>query len=318
MRYNSVKIFLILLIFAMSIFLHAFWGLNLSNFSDIDRVILFDLRLPRIILGVAVGGGLGVSGLFLQGLFKNPLVEPFTLGISGGAAVGAALAISLSLNKVAGFLFSVPTFALICALSVIFIILSSFNKRNLNRILLTGVIISFISSSFLMLILSVSKAENLHGIIYWMLGSLDESNNALIYFTLFISIIGCIIFFIISGQVNILQLGYDKSVSLGVDMDFITKSIIVTSCVITAFSVTAAGMIGFIGLIIPQFMRKIFGHDLRLLTFLTFLASSSFLIICDIVAKNIIAPNELPVGVITGILGGIMFIFIFKKESLKR
>jgi len=317
MRYNSVKIFLILLIFAMSIFLHAFWGLNLSNFSDIDRVILFDLRLPRIILGVAVGGGLGVSGLFLQGLFKNPLVEPFTLGISGGAAVGAALAISLSLNKVAGFLFSVPTFALICALSVIFIILSSFNKRNLNRILLTGVIISFISSSFLMLILSVSKAENLHGIIYWMLGSLDESNNALIYSTLFISIIGCIIFFVISGQVNILQLGYDKSVSLGVDMDFITKLIIVTSCVITAFSVTAAGMIGFIGLIIPQFMRKIFGHDLRLLTFLTFLASSSFLIICDIVAKNIIAPNELPVGVITGILGGIMFIFIFKKESLK-
>jgi len=314
MRYNWVKILLILAIFAMSFFLHAFWGLNLSHFSEIDKVIFFDLRLPRIILGVAVGGGLGVSGLFLQGLFKNPLVEPFTLGISGGAAVGAALAIALSLNKVAGFLFSVPTFALICALSVIFIILSSFNKRNLNRILLTGVIISFISSSFLMLILSVSKAENLHGIIYWMLGSLDESNNALIYFTLFISIIGCIIFFIISGQLNLLQLGYDKSVSLGVDIDFITKSIIVTSCVITAFSVTAAGMIGFIGLIIPQFMRKIFGHDLRLLTFLTFLASSSFLIICDIVAKNIIAPNELPVGVITGILGGIMFIFIFKKR----
>lgn len=313
-----MKTILILLIFVVSIFLHIFWGLNLSSFSYVDKVILFDLRLPRTILGVAVGGGLGVSGLFLQGLFKNPLVEPYTLGISGGGAIGAALAISLSINKSVGFLFSVPTFALLGALSAVFVILGSFNKRDINRILLTGVIISFVSSSFLMLILSVSRAENLHGIIYWMLGSLDESNNTLIYINFFISIIGCFIFFAISGQVNLLQLGYDKSASLGVDLDFITKSIIVTSCVITAFSVTAAGMIGFIGLIIPQFMRKIIGYDLRVLTFLTFLASSSFLIICDIIAKNIIAPNELPVGVITGILGGIVFIFIYKKEGLKR
>lgn len=296
------------------IFFHIFAGININNLSDVDKIVLFDLRLPRMILGLAVGGGLGVSGLFLQGLFRNLLVEPYTLGISGGAAVGAALSISLSLSKIVGFV-SVPVFALMGGVVVIVVLLMSFDRLNLNKILLTGVIISFVSSSLLMIIFSVSKSETLHGIIYWMLGSLDESNNFLIYATLFISLFGCGVFFLISRQVNVLQMGNDKSVSLGINVGGITKLIIFVSCAITALSVTSAGMIGFIGLIIPNFMRKLFGNDYRVLTLLTFFASSSFLLICDIIARKIIAPNELPIGVITGILGGIMFLFIFKNQK---
>lgn len=317
MNHFFIKSTAIVLLSISVIFTHLFMGLDLSNLSDLDKIVIFDIRLPRMILGVAVGGGLGVSGLFLQGLFRNPLVEPYTLGISGGASVGAALSISLSINHIFGFM-SVPVFAFAGALGVIFIILGSTNRLNLNKILLTGVIISFISSSFLMLILSVSKVENLHGIVYWMLGSLDESDNILIYLTLFISLSGCLIFFLMSGQVNVLQMGHDKSISLGVNVGFVTKSIILVSCMITSLCVTSAGMIGFIGLIMPQFIRKIFGNDYRVLTVLTFFASSSFLLICDILARNLIAPNELPVGVITGIMGGIMFIFIFNSQKADR
>lgn len=317
MNHSFIKSTAIVLLSISVIFTHLFMGLDLSNLSDLDKIVIFDIRLPRMILGVAVGGGLGVSGLFLQGLFRNPLVEPYTLGISGGASVGAALSISLSINHIFGFM-SVPVFAFAGALGVIFIILGSTNRLNLNKILLTGVIISFISSSFLMLILSVSKVENLHGIVYWMLGSLDESDNILIYLTLFISLSGCLIFFLMSGQVNVLQMGHDKSISLGVNVGFVTKSIILVSCMITSLCVTSAGMIGFIGLIMPQFIRKIFGNDYRVLTVLTFFASSSFLLICDILARNLIAPNELPVGVITGIMGGIMFIFIFNSQKADR
>lgn len=318
MSYTFIlKITAIVFVSIAIIFFHLFAGININNLSDIDKIVLFDIRLPRMILGVAVGGGLGVSGLFLQGLFRNPLVEPYTLGISGGGAVGAALSISLSLSKIGG-LVSVPVFALMGAVGVIVILFMSFDRFNLDKILLTGVIISFVSSSFLMLILSVSKSEDLHGIIYWMLGSLDESHNILIYATFLVSLFGCTIFFFISRQVNILQMGHDKSISLGVNVGVITKLIIFISCAITSLSVTSAGMIGFIGLIIPQFMRKLFGNDYRVLAILTFFASSSFLLICDIIARKIIAPNELPIGVITGILGGIMFIFIFKNQKAVR
>jgi len=175
--------------------------------------------------------------------------------------------------------------------------------------------ISFISSSILMLILAISKVENLHGIIFWMMGSLSNSENGLNYPLAIIFILGFIILYIYSNQLNAIQLGFEKSHTLGVDVEKIIKTTIIISSLITASIVSITGMIGFVGLIVPNLMKKIFYNDFRILFITSFISGGVFLILSDFIASKIIYPNELPVGVVTGILGGIFFIYTFKKEQ---
>ncbi len=174
-----------------------------------EYTILFDIRLPRIILGVAIGGALSLAGVILQGLFRNPLVEPYTLGISGGAALGVCLNIVLRLHRTLGII-SLPLSGFLGAVVIIVVVYALSMRKGILKIqglLLCGVMISFISSSLIMLIMAVSRTEDLHGIVFWIMGSLEEPDWLLIKLALLVSVLGLVISYLFCFHLNAFSLG---------------------------------------------------------------------------------------------------------------
>lgn len=297
--------------------IHATISSIFNGYSTTEHNILFEIRLPRIILGFAIGGALSLAGVLLQGLFRNPLVEPYTMGISGGAALGVSLAIILKLYQSVG-LFTLPFAGFFGAALVIMLIYAiNIRKKTLKiqGLLLTGVMISFISSSFIMLIMSVSRVEDLHGIVFWIMGSLEEPNWFLIKLMLFMSLAGLAISYIFWKDLNALRLGEEEAAHLGINTERSKKVLFVLASLLTGCAVSVGGIIGFVGLIIPHLMRMFIGSDHRILLVGSFLGGAGFLIFCDTLARIIVAPSELPVGVITGILGGGFFIYALAKKG---
>jgi iron complex transport system permease protein len=289
----------------------------LEGKGSTEYSILFDIRLPRIILGFAIGGALSLAGVILQGMFRNPLVEPYTLGISGGAAIGVCLNIVLRLNRSLGIL-SLPLCGFLGAISIILLVYSLSIRKGILRmqgLLLTGVMISFICSSLIMLIMSVSRTEDLHGIVFWVMGSLEEPNWLLIKLALGISIFGLAASYLFCFNLNAFSLGEEEAHHLGINVERTKRLLFIIASLLTGFSVSVAGIIGFVGLIVPHFMRILIGGDHRILLISSFLCGASFLIFCDTLARIVISPLELPVGVITGLLGGILFVYTLSKKT---
>ncbi len=273
--------------------------------------ILFNIRLPRIVLGFAIGGALSLAGVILQGMFRNPLVEPYTLGISGGAALGASLNIVFGLNYRIG-IFSLPVFGFLGAALVALLVYSLSVRGSTLKIrdlLLTGVMISFISSSLIMLIMAVSRIENLHGIVFWIMGSLEEADWSIVKLMLAASLAGLVISYLFCLDLNAFSLGEEEALHLGINTERTKRLLFILASMLTGLSVSIAGIIGFVGLVVPHFVRLFLGGDHRILLAASFLSGATFLIFCDTLARTIISPMELPVGVITGILGGILFVY---------
>lgn len=291
----------------------------LAKGEGLEYMVLTKIRMPRVLLAFAIGGSLSLTGAILQGIYRNPLVEPYTLGISGGAAFGVALAIVFglptfigeSILPVAGFLG-----ALIAIFMVYFLSLRK-GAIHINRMLLIGVMISFISSSGMLFLLSITNLENMHSIVFWIMGSLDEPSMMLVYVMLFSSLIVLLISLFFTKALNALRLGEEKARHLGINAALIIKLLFVLSSLLTGLSVAVAGVIGFVGLIIPHFVRLIVGSDYRVLLLGSFFSGSLFLLLCDVLARTIIAPNELPIGVITGMVGGVIFIVMLSQSSSK-
>jgi len=279
--------------------------------------ILFAIRLPRIILGLAVGGGLAIAGVVLQGMFRNPLVEPYTLGISGGAALGVA--VNIVAGGPAGLgLFSLPVSGFLGALgiiSLVYILGMRGGTVTLARLLLIGVMVSFIASALIMLIMAMTRTEDLHGIIFWIMGSLEEPDTSLIRAMLFISLGGLIVALFFSVDLNAFSLGEEEAFHLGVPVERIKKILFLLASFLTGCCVSLTGIIGFVGLVIPHLMRLLVGGDHRILLVTSFLAGAIFLILCDTLARVVIAPLELPVGVITGLVGGSIFIYALSRKG---
>lgn len=283
-----------------------------------EATIILKIRLPRILLGLAIGGSLSISGVILQGMFRNPLVEPYTLGISGGAALGVCLAIVGKLSRFLG-IFSLPISGFAGSVLVIFLVYFLSLRKGIVKIqglLLTGVMISFISSSLIMLFMAVSRVEELHGIIFWTLGSLGESNWTLVKIALFTSCSGLAASYLFCFELNAFSLGEEEALHLGVNIERDKQMLFLLASVLTGLSVSVSGIIGFVGLVVPHFVRMLVGPDHRILLIASFLLGAGFLIICDTLARVVIAPAELPVGVITGILGGGIFIYALAKSEL--
>ncbi len=326
---QSIILFSLFIILIMSILLALSVGeINFSitelielirNKTGIEYTIVSKVRFPRILLGFAVGGALSLSGVILQGVYRNPLVEPYTLGISGGAALGVAVAIVFNLNFIFG-IYMLPLSGFIGAILTIFVVYAlsvSKNRFNINKMLLIGVMVSFISSSSMMFLMSTTTAENLHSIVFWIMGSLDEPNLLLVKTVFYASLSGLLIVYFFANPLNALRLGESKAKHLGVNTNFTIKALFIISSILTGISVSVAGVIGFVGLIIPHLLRMILGTDYRVLLLGSFLGGSIFVIISDVIARTVIAPNELPIGVITGMIGGIVFIAIISKSNLK-
>jgi len=284
--------------------------------SSTEHTIIFDIRIPRIILGIVIGGALALAGVLLQGMFRNPLVEPYTLGISGGAALGVCLGIVFRLSNVSGFL--LPVCGFLGAITVVFVAYTLSVKKGVMKIqglLLIGVMISFISSSLVMLLMAISRSEDLHGIVFWIMGSLEEPNMYFIKLMSGVSLLGLFISYLFCSDLNALSLGEEEATHLGVNVERVKKILFLIASLLTGFSVSIAGVIGFVGLAIPHFVRLSMGSDHRVVLIGSYIIGGIFLVICDTLARTIISPLELPVGVITGIVGGSLFIYALYKSN---
>lgn len=291
-------------------------ALALSDRGSIEYGVLSYIRIPRTFLGFAVGGSLSLAGAILQGIYRNPLVEPYTLGISGGASLGITFVIVTGLHLLNVLL--MPFAGFIGAFLTIFLVYTLGMKKgkiSVTRMLLIGVMISFISSSLVMFLMSVTAVENIHSIVFWTMGSLNESNSTLIAGMVALSLVCLFATYLFVTQLNALRLGEEKARQLGINSNAIIKILFVITSLLTGACIAVAGVIGFVGLVIPHTVRLWVGTDYRILLITSFLSGSIFLIASDILARTIIAPNELPIGVITGIVGGVAFIVLLSHSQ---
>ncbi len=295
------------------------FGILRKGHESMEYTILSQIRIPRVLLGIAVGGALSLSGILLQGVYRNPLVEPYTLGISGGASLGVAFVIVFGLHQLVGS-FMLPLAGFAGSFLIIFLVYTISTRHgriNIQSMLLTGVMISFIASSTMMLLMATTSSENLHGIIFWIMGSLDEPDMSLIYISLIISVCSLVVSYLFVQPLNALRLGEEKAKHLGINTDVAIKLLFLMASLLAGVCVAVAGVIGFVGLIIPHLMRLLVGSDYRILLVSSFLSGSIFLVLSDVIARTIISPNELPIGVITGIVGGVVFLLMISRSSYR-
>lgn len=296
---------------------HKIFPILQNGRGTMEYGILVDVRFPRILLGFAIGGALSLAGVMLQGMFRNPLVEPYTLGISGGAALGVSMTLLLGLQSLSVWTLPFAGFLGAAAIILLVYFLSMREGRfQLQELLLTGVMVSFIASSLIMLIMALASTEDLHGIIFWIMGSLEEPNMILIRIIFGMSICLLAASFFYSSDLNALSLGEEDALHLGVRVERSKIILFLLASLLTGMSVSAAGVIGFVGLVVPHFMRMCVGNDHRILLPVSYLAGAVFLIFCDTLARTLIAPLELPVGVITGILGGSLFVWVLSRRKI--
>lgn len=277
--------------------------------------ILWKIRLPRSLLALMVGAGLATCGCVFQGILRNPLAEPYTLGISGGAALGAVLG-EIFFSQFLGC-YSLPLTSFLGALFSVFLVyfFASQKKFSPTGLILSGVILSFLFSSCVLLIFALIQPERFHTIVLWLMGDLSAAPTEIIRIVSFCIISGFVLLLFFSRKLDILTLGEEKATSLGVEPEsgkkifFLLASLIVSACV------SSTGMIAFVGLIIPHFFRWIVGTEHPTLLPAAFLGGAIFLLLADTCARTIIYPVEIPVGVITGIVGGTFFLIFFLKSK---
>ena len=276
---------------------------------------IFLLRLMRQLTALTIGASLAVSGAVFQTVLRNPLAEPFTLGISGGSGVGAALAIVLNLNAVT-FL-AIPLCALLGALGALMLVLfcAGWRRDGGESILLGGVIVGTIFGSVLMYILSVADNDQLAGVTWWMLGDLQAADPRLLLSAAVCLVAALAVLRGLAGELNALAFGDAASWNFGGDPVWLRKVLIVIASLLAAGTVALAGMIGFVGLMVPHAVRRFCGCDHRRLLFAAAVSGGVFLMLCDLLSRSVYAERELPVGVITSAVGGTLFLYLLKRRG---
>jgi len=289
------------------------------NMSDTDREILISIRLPRVLVAFLMGMALGASGAVLQGILRNPLADPYILGISSGASLTAALGIIGGISFLGSF--TIPVFAFAGALATGSIVgLMGWKRGGLwpERLLLAGVGLSFLFSALLMLIMSISTDEGLRRAMLWIFGDLSMSEWSRIPYGLTFVAAGILISTSRAKALNALILGDELAHSLGFEPQRERVTLFVCVGLLTAASVSLGGMIGFIGLLIPHIMRFFLGADSRLLIPASALGGGSLLCIADLISRSILPPMELPAGVVTAIIGAPYFLYLLRRKNVLR
>lgn len=276
--------------------------------------IVLKIRLPRLLLALLVGGALSVAGVVFQGLFRNPLVEPYTLGVAGGAALGVSLAVLLG-RAIPRLLFPLFGFAGASAAVLGAYLIARRHYLKISYLLLSGVMISFISSSLIMLLMSVSSLSQFRTLIFWSMGSLEPADPGLLALTGVAVVAASLAAWSRALPLNALALGEEGAAALGVRLEREKTALFIVGSLLAGTAVAAAGVVGFVGLLVPHAARLIVGRDHRFLVPASFLAGAAFLAACDTLSRALLAPAELPVGVITGVLGGAGFIALLGRKK---
>lgn len=281
--------------------------------------IVMNIRLPRVVLAGLVGASLAIAGAAFQGLLRNPLADPYTLGVSSGASVGAVVTIFYQLSLPLAGMYTLPLLSIVCAFITIILIL--FFARSIDRtmkvetIILTGIIFSSFLGAVISLMIALS-GEELRQIIGWLLGSVSMRGWSFVQIMLPFLLIGSCILFWNARELNAIAFGEERAKQLGVNVGSRKIAVLASSSVLTGAAVAVSGTIGFVGLVIPHLVRILWGPDHKHLLPLSVLAGAAFLILADLVARIIIEPAELPIGVITALIGAPVFAAILIRRRM--
>ncbi|WP_018247687.1 FecCD family ABC transporter permease [Orenia marismortui] len=291
--------------------------INNQNDFEIMETIIFKVRLPRVLLAALVGVALATAGTLFQSLLKNPMADPYIIGISSGASLGASLGFILKLNFDLYYLNTIPLLAFIGALLTVFIVynLAKYNhKISIATLLLAGVAVgSFLSA--IVSLLMVFNDDSMHQIVFWTMGSLATSGWKEVQMVWLYIIIAYIIIYFLAKDLNLILLGEESAQSLGVEVEKLKKILLVVGSLLTGSAVAVGGLIGFIGLIVPHIVRLLVGSDHRILIPSSALVGAIFLILTDTLARTVIAPTEIPVGIITALFGAPFFLYLLKTKK---
>ncbi|WP_093268123.1 iron ABC transporter permease [Psychrobacillus sp. OK032] len=282
--------------------------------------IVWKIRMPRVVLAGLVGASLAIAGAAFQGLLKNPLADPYTLGVSSGASVGAVTTLFFGISVPFLGIFTLPVFSMIGALVTMLAVIS-FAKlvdraMKMETIILTGIIFSSFLGSVISLMIALT-GEELRQIISWLLGSVSMRGWSFVQMALPFVFIGTLLLWVNRRELNAMLFGEERAQHLGVNVKKRKMMILIGGSMLTGTAVAVSGTIGFVGLVVPHMTRLLFGSDNRHVLPLSFINGASLLIICDLVSRTIIAPTELPIGVITAFIGAPVFAFIFFRQRKK-
>jgi iron complex transport system permease protein len=289
-----------------------------GQWTPLEENVIMQLRLPRVLSAVLVGAALSIAGVVFQGIFRNPMADPYVLGVASGAGFGASLAIVFGVGLSSlGLFYAIPLMACISALSTMFLVYAiartGFGVPVL-RLLLAGIAVSSFFSSMISLIISTA-GEGIHAAFNWLFGGFPISRWEYINVASPAILVCSVAIYAFARDLNVMLLGEEQARQLGVKVEAVKKCLIILSSLITAVAVSISGIVGFIGLIVPHIMRILVGPDHRILIPSSALAGASLLVLCDIVARTILRPIVLPTGIVTAMLGAPFFIYLLMKSG---
>lgn len=302
-----------------AILAHHIIGTGLDLDASVDNIV-WKIRFPRVVLAGLIGASLAIAGAAFQGLLRNPLADPYTLGVSSGASVGAVLILffHVSIPFLGGF--TLPAASVIAAIFTIFGVLlfarAVERSMKLETIILTGIIFSSFLGSFISLMIALT-GEELRQIINWLLGSVSMRGWPYVQLLLPFFVTGACMLMYMAPELNAMSFGEEKAKHLGVNVQRKKMLVLVAGSILTGAAVAVSGTIGFVGLVVPHLIRLLVGPDHRHLLPLSMIAGAGFLILADLTARTIISPTELPIGVITSLIGAPVFAVILLNKKQK-
>lgn len=292
---------------------------HIKGLEKISRVIVMDVRLPRILCAAIVGAGLSVSGCVYQGILLNPLADPYTLGISAGAAFGAAIAFLFSPGS---GVYTIPCFAFLGAVITLFIVIwlssgKTFSRDGLssNSLILSGIIVASILSAGISFLKYIAD-EEVSVIIFWLMGSFASSTWIDVLILFVVVSVGSAVIYFFSRDLNVIAMGSRTASTLGINTGRVTLICLVTASLLAAVCVSVSGIIGFVGLLVPHMMRSITGPDNTRLIPISLLAGAVLLLTADTITRAVL-PVEVPIGVLTALIGGPFFCYVFRRNQIK-
>ncbi len=283
--------------------------------TDPERTILFSIRIPRVLFAGIVGAALSTAGVVYQALLRNPLADPYILGVSGGASAGAVAGILLGASAVP---FGTPLLAFAGALAATFLVFGTARKNaslSSNTLLLAGVIVNAFTSALVFFFLSISSSSEVHNVVFWIMGDLGIASEKDISLVAMVLLAAFILIYAHGRSLNLLVIGEETALRLGVSVESTKKILLAAASVLTAAAVSFCGTIGFVGLIIPHMMRMLLGADHRLLLPASLLFGGAFLIAADTLSRTLLAPSEMPVGVVTAFCGAPFFVYLLRRNT---
>lgn len=284
--------------------------------SGVEEVIVVEYRLPRVVLGWLVGASLAAAGALFQGIFRNPMADPYVIGVSAGAGLGAAISILLGLSLAPG-VSATPVIAFAFALATVYVVYNIARVGSTappTTLLLSGIAVSIFLSSIIMF-LEVVAGERLHAIVFWLMGGLWAASWSDVYATAPLFLAGLLVSMLYARDLNIMLFGEESASYLGVEVEHVRRVLVAAASLMTAAAVSVSGLIGFVGLIVPHMTRLAVGPDHRVLVPASALVGASLVMSCDAIARVAYAPGELPVGLITALAGAPFFIYLLKRKK---